>query len=425
MLDIFLDKNSKTVNRRVLQSPMTSEKGEQVIQEEEKDSLFVARKSLKILTDSVGLLKQHVLGLDPQGYLRIVKLLNNALFTKNTIHLMGMGRSRLVAELFAEFLLDENLSSSVIGSTYAKPVRHGDVVIGISGSGETRSTVDNVRATTFREVFIVGITARGRSQLARFSDQSVVFEWAASERVQSNYIVNQLTGRKSPLTPMGTLFEFATLIYAITATKGLYDPENPKHIFKEISRYTIEVMNQVRKGLKPGGYLFEPAMRFLEILEKDLKYDNQVFWLGSELSEYIATMSGMRARHAGVRIRARTSWRFKKTYDHFLLIAFDTNKDPTARWLAKEAKDNKLRTNVLTTNYKNPLENIDDQMVMDLKIKEPKNQFIRDEAPYHRRLDDMIFQFVAANFLDSLIAQLAYDMGIQEKEMKEKHANVE
>ena len=206
MLDIFLGKNSKTDKWRVSQSHMSVEEGEQVVKEEEKDPLFVARKSLKILTDSVGLLKQHVLGLDTQGYLRIVKLLNSALFTKNTIHLMGMGRSRLVAELFAEFLLDENLSSSVIGSTYAKPVRHGDVVIGISGSGETRSTVDNVRATTFREVFIVGITARGRSQLARFSDQAIVFEWAASERVQSNYIVNQLTGRKSPLTPMGTLF---------------------------------------------------------------------------------------------------------------------------------------------------------------------------------------------------------------------------
>ncbi len=68
---------------------------------------------------------------------------------------------------------------------------------------------------------------------------------------------------------------------------------------------------------------------------------------------------------------------------------------------------------------------IDPISIMDLKIPAPKNQFIKEDMPYPRRLDDLAFQFLASNFLDSLIAQLAFDLGIPETEMKAKHANIE
>ncbi len=389
-----------------------------------EDRLFVARRAFKILSESIPLMRHYFTGLSEELLLRCVKQLSRTPITSNTVHLMGMGRSRLVAYVFADILLDMNLSSSVIGSTFAKPVRHGDVVIGISGSGETRSTVDNIRATTFREVIIFGITSRPRSQLARFSDYAIVFDWAAGERIQTNYIVNQLTGQRSSLTPMGTLFELSALLYAIGITKALYDPSDPLRIFLEVLDYLEKGMEKIFEGLKEGGYLFDNAVAFLEVLEKDLKYDNQVFWLGTELSEYVATMSAMRAQHAGIRVRPRSSWRFKKEYDHFLLITFDTGSDPTARWYAQEAANHKLRTNILTTNYK-PMGDIDPISIMDLKIPPPKDQFIKEDMPYPRRLDDLAFQFLASNFLDSLIAQLAFDLGIPETEMKAKHANIE
>jgi len=59
----------------------------------------------------------------------------------NAIFLMGAGRSGLVARAFAMRLMHLGLKVYVVGETTTPAVKRGDLVIAISGSGETRSIV--------------------------------------------------------------------------------------------------------------------------------------------------------------------------------------------------------------------------------------------------------------------------------------------
>jgi len=58
------------------------------------------------------------------------------------IFLMGAGRSGLVAKAFAMRLMHLGFSVYVVGETTTPAVRPEDVVIAISGSGETHSIAD-------------------------------------------------------------------------------------------------------------------------------------------------------------------------------------------------------------------------------------------------------------------------------------------
>ena len=63
--------------------------------------------------------------------------IKNLFITANRIFVYGAGRSGLVAKAFAIRLVHLGLQTFVIGETITGPVQKGDLVIIISGSGET------------------------------------------------------------------------------------------------------------------------------------------------------------------------------------------------------------------------------------------------------------------------------------------------
>jgi 6-phospho-3-hexuloisomerase len=60
----------------------------------------------------------------------------------NQVFVMGAGRSGLVAKAFAMRLMHLGLSVYVVGETTTPAVLPQDIVIAISGSGETRTITD-------------------------------------------------------------------------------------------------------------------------------------------------------------------------------------------------------------------------------------------------------------------------------------------
>ena len=389
------------------------------------EPLAVARESIDVLAKS-SLLLQHYVNSEDDMMKTIAKRLHATLFTKNTIHITGMGRSRLVGKFFSECLLDQNLSSSLIGSTYAKPVRNGDVIFGISGSGTTRTTVNNVMATTFKEVFITALSSRKGSSLARFADAAVIFDWTSKERTQVNYVFNQLTGKRASLTPMGTMFEFTSLIFFIALTKAIQNYENAADIMSQVTSYIYNSLIQLEKELTPEKSLYNSSLIFLERVKKDRYEDKQVFWHGTNLAGIIATMAGMRAQHASLRMRALTSWRFRKKEDHLLVISDNEKELRSGESRLKEALATpKLRTTIIIPQYLTSELPFEVYNTISIPIKKPKNEFISKEAPYRRPLSTLVFQALASAYLVSMIAQLAFDLGIQENEMSDLHANIE
>jgi len=132
----------------------------------------------------------------------------------NAIFLMGAGRSGLVARAFAMRLMHLGLKVYVVGETTTPAVKSDDLVIAISGSGETRSIVSLARiAKEEIGAKLATITSNSKSSLAKLSDIVIVVEGKKVDDVSNvDYLERHMMGMYTKLTPLGTMFEITSLI---------------------------------------------------------------------------------------------------------------------------------------------------------------------------------------------------------------------
>ena len=108
----------------------------------------------------------------------------------------GAGRSRLQAEGFAMRLTQMGFQSNVVGEATTPAITGNDILLILSGSGETPMLVEHaVRARELgAKIFLV--TTNEDSTLGRLSDETVLL--VASSKKQESAVSIQ---------PMGSLFE--------------------------------------------------------------------------------------------------------------------------------------------------------------------------------------------------------------------------
>lgn len=111
------------------------------------------------------------------------------------IFVYGAGRSGLVAKAFAIRLVHLGFQTFVIGETITAPVRKGDLVVIVSGSGETIPSKMTAEIARNIGAKLVSITANKESPVAQFADISIVLNATCQEN------------ERSELAPLGTLFE--------------------------------------------------------------------------------------------------------------------------------------------------------------------------------------------------------------------------
>ena len=99
-----------------------------------------------------------------------VEKVKDLFFTSNRIFVYGAGRSGLVAKAFAIRLVHLGFQTFVIGETITAPVQKGDLVIIISGSGETIPAVMTAEIANNLEASVVSITAKRKSEIAKYAD---------------------------------------------------------------------------------------------------------------------------------------------------------------------------------------------------------------------------------------------------------------
>ena len=92
-------------------------------------------------------------------------------FISNRIFVYGAGRSGLVAKAFAIRLVHLGFQTFVIGETITAPVQEGDLVVIISGSGETIPAVMTAEIAHNLEAHVVSITAKKESEIAKFAEK--------------------------------------------------------------------------------------------------------------------------------------------------------------------------------------------------------------------------------------------------------------
>jgi len=129
-----------------------------------------------------------------------VKRVTDLFFNSNRIFVYGAGRSGLVAKAFAIRLVHLGFQTFVIGETITGPVQKGDLVIIVSGSGETIPAVMTAEITQDLGAKVVSITGKKKSEIAKYADVTLFISATCNEIERKKY------------APLGTLFEASVWI---------------------------------------------------------------------------------------------------------------------------------------------------------------------------------------------------------------------
>jgi len=120
--------------------------------------------------------------------------------TSNRVFVYGSGRSGLVAKAFAIRLMHLGFQTFVIGETITAPVQQGDLVVIISGSGETIPAVMTAEIARNLKASVVSITGKRKSDIAHFADITIYISAACNDIERKKF------------APLGTLFEASVWI---------------------------------------------------------------------------------------------------------------------------------------------------------------------------------------------------------------------
>lgn len=124
-----------------------------------------------------------------------IKKVKRLFFQSNRIFVYGAGRSGLVAKAFAIRLVHLGFQTFVIGETISAPVTKGDLVLIVSGSGETIPAVMTAEIAHKIGAKVVSITGKKRSEIAKYADVTLFISSSCDEKERKKY------------APLGTLFE--------------------------------------------------------------------------------------------------------------------------------------------------------------------------------------------------------------------------
>jgi 6-phospho-3-hexuloisomerase len=127
---------------------------------------------------------------------KLVSLLDKA----SRIFVSGAGRSRLVGSFFAMRLMHSGYDVNLVGEIVTPSIRRGDLLIIISGSGETEQLLAFTKKAKEVGAEIILISAKSDSTIGDLADS--VFQVGSSE----------MYGKVKGM-PMGTVFELSTLVF--------------------------------------------------------------------------------------------------------------------------------------------------------------------------------------------------------------------
>ena len=150
-------------------------------------------EAVQLLPDLAKASLKHI---DTEDVHSLVEYLRSA----RHIVIFGRGRSGLVARTFAVRLGHLGFRAFVVGETSTPPVSDEDLVVLVSGSGQTFSVTLTAQIARDLGARVVALTATPDSRLAELADVVLVLDGHAGSA----------TGGVAPL---GTVFEFAAHLF--------------------------------------------------------------------------------------------------------------------------------------------------------------------------------------------------------------------
>ena len=136
----------------------------------------------------------------------------NDIIAAERIFVFGAGRSGLVGKAFAMRLMHLGKEVFFIGETITPAVLPGDVVFLISGSGNTSSVVNILKAARQKNIKTLGITSCQEGILYKEGNNVACIN-SDSCSAAGDYITMQILGVHRKVAPLGTTFESSALVY--------------------------------------------------------------------------------------------------------------------------------------------------------------------------------------------------------------------
>jgi 6-phospho 3-hexuloisomerase len=131
---------------------------------------------------------------------------------KKRVFVMGAGRSGLVVKGFAMRLMHLGLNVYVVGETVTPAVETDDLLIVISGSGETKSINEMSTLAKAKGTRLTSITSNKDSTLGTISDTTVIVK-GRTKVSGMDFMERQVIGSHISFAPLGTMFEISTMIF--------------------------------------------------------------------------------------------------------------------------------------------------------------------------------------------------------------------
>jgi 6-phospho 3-hexuloisomerase len=127
------------------------------------------------------------------------------------ILVIGSGRSGFVGRAFALRLMQIGFNAFVSGETITPALSQGDLIVAISGSGNTTTVVAQIEVAKEIGAGIIAITSHTNSQIGKLADFIVEIKGRTKDDVEIDYVRRQITGEYNR-APMGTMFELSALV---------------------------------------------------------------------------------------------------------------------------------------------------------------------------------------------------------------------
>lgn len=173
----------------------------------------MTEKECEATIRSMNLIADHIKKLATKLDTKSVTFLVNAILGSKKIFLMGAGRSGLAAKAFAMRLMHMGFNVYVVGETTTPAVQPDDLVIAVSGSGETPSIASLGAIAKKIGSKLACITSNKDSTIGSNSDIVVVVPGRPKEDiVLEDYHERRMVGYPQ-LAPLGTIFEISALVF--------------------------------------------------------------------------------------------------------------------------------------------------------------------------------------------------------------------
>lgn len=169
-------------------------------------------KTCEATLQSMDFIAQHIKKVASNLDTKEVNNLVDGIIGAKRIFLMGAGRSGLVAKAFAMRLMHMGFNAYVVGESTTPAVHADDLVIAVSGSGET-SSIARFGLIAKEDIGskLATVTSNKDSKLGKISDIVVVIPGRPKDDY-GDYEKRRMIGYPQ-LAPLGTVFEISALVF--------------------------------------------------------------------------------------------------------------------------------------------------------------------------------------------------------------------